>query len=218
MTWAISAHYQERLYMARYTGPKLKVVRRIGLDLPGLTPKTKGEKKFPPGQHGPTKRRKDGDFAVRLTEKQKIRYNYGVSEKQLKKYFVKAHRSKHGTGEQLLTLLECRLDNIVFRAGFAPSIPSARQLVSHGHVCLNGKRVTIPSILVAQNDVVSIGEKAKNIPLIVGTLESPSLSAPEFLSVDNQKKEVTMKSIPQKEDVPFEVEESLIVEYYAKAM
>lgn len=204
--------------MARYTGPKLKVVRRIGLDLPGLTPKTKGEKKFPPGQHGPTKRRKDGDFAVRLTEKQKIRYNYGVSEKQLKKYFVKAHRSKQGTGEQLLTLLECRLDNIVFRSGFAPSIPSARQLVAHGHVCLNGKRVTVPSILIAQDDIVSISKKAKNIPLIIGTLESPSLSIPEFLSVDNQKMEATMKSIPQKEDVPFEVEENLIVEYYAKAM
>lgn len=204
--------------MARYTGPKLKVVRRIGLDLPGLTCKTKGEKKFPPGQHGPNKRRKDGDFAVRLNEKQKVRYNYGVSEKQLKKYFIKAHRSKQGTGEQLLALLECRLDNLVFRAGFAPTIPAARQLVSHGHVQLNGKRATIPSIHVLQNDVISISSKAKKIPLIIGTIEEPALTVPEFLSVDGTKMEATLKSLPHKEDVPFEVEENLIVEYYAKAM
>lgn len=214
----ISAHYQEKLYMARYTGPKLKVVRRIGLDLPGLTPKTKGEKKYPPGQHGPNKRKKDGDFAVRLNEKQKVRYNYGLSEKQLKKYFVQAHRSKQGTGEQLLILLECRLDNIVFRAGFAPSIAAARQLVSHGHVCVNGKRLTVPSVLVSQDDVISIATKSKNIPLIIGTLEAPSLTVPEFLSVDQQKMEAEVKSLPQREDVPLEVEENLIVEYYARIM
>ena len=146
--------------MARYRGPKLRIIRRLG-ELPGLTQKS-CTRDFPPGQHGPKKRgggnqkSKESQYAVRLKEKQKLRFNYGISERQLISYVREARRRKGSTGEILLQLLEMRLDNIVFRLGFAPTIAAARQLISHGHVVINQQRVTIPSYVCKLNDSISV--------------------------------------------------------------
>ena len=151
--------------MARYRGPKLRIIRRLG-ELPGLTQKT-CTRNFPPGQHGPKNKTsgggktKESQYAIRLKEKQKLRFNYGISERQLISYVREARRRKGSTGEILLQLLEMRLDTIVFRLGFAPTIASARQLISHGHVQVNNRRVNIPSYLCQINDVVAVAENSK---------------------------------------------------------
>jgi len=152
--------------MARYRGPRLRIIRRLG-ELPGLTQKT-CERNFPPGQHGPKKKltgnqkSKESQYAIRLKEKQKLRFNYGISERQLISYVREARRRSGSTGEILLQLLEMRLDNIVFRLGFAPTIASARQLISHGHIAINGIRTNIPSYLCKINDTISVAENSKN--------------------------------------------------------
>ena len=148
--------------MSRYRGPKLRIVRRLG-ELPGLTSKTT-ERLFPPGQHGPGKakgKNSGSEFSVRLQEKQKLRYNYGLTEKQLFNYVKEARRLSGATGSNLLQLLEMRLENVVFRLGFANSIPSARQFVNHGHVLVNGKRVNIPSFACKPGDIITVKEKSK---------------------------------------------------------
>ena len=152
--------------MARYRGPRLRIIRRLG-ELPGLTQKT-CTRNFPPGQHGPKKKvvgnqkSKESQYAVRLKEKQKLRFNYGINEKQLIKYVREARRRNGSTGEILLQILETRLDNIVFRLGFAPTIAAARQLISHGHISVNAKRINIPSYLCKINDNISVNEVSRN--------------------------------------------------------
>jgi len=202
--------------MSRLTGPRLKIMRSLGVDLPGLSRKTIESRPSPPGQHGnKAGRKRRSDFAVKLQEKQKIRFNYGVSERQMRKLILDARKGKEPTGERLLQLLERRLDNVVFRAGFAPTGVAARQLVSHGHILLNGKRADIPSIRLSVGDVVSLRDKAKQIPMVQETLKQPALIRPEWLGWSEQQLAATLAHYPSMEDVPFPVDVQQVVEYYA---
>lgn len=202
--------------MARTTGPRLKIMRALGVELPGLSRKSIENRPNPPGQHGQqASRRRRSDFAVKLVEKQKIRFNYGVSEKQMRRLMLEARKGSEPTGEKLMSLLERRLDNVVFRAGFAPTGIAARQLVSHGHVLLNGKAANIPSIRLRVGDVVTVKEKSRKIPMVVEALAAPVLTRPEWLSLDAANASVKLGHLPSIEDVPFPIDVQQVVEYYA---
>lgn len=200
--------------MSRYTGPRLKVMRALGCELPGLSRKSIGERDYPPGQHGMRSRRKS-DYGLKLMEKQKLRMNYGLTESQIQRLFREAKRSRQPTGEKLLELLERRLDNVVFRAGFAPTTVAARQLVRHRHVLLNGQSVNIPSIRVRAGDVVVLTEKARRIPTVLECVEQPSLARPEWLACDGKTFQAVVTRLPDAAEVPFPVEVQHVVEYYA---
>ena len=168
--------------MARYRGPRLRITRRLG-DLPGLTRKA-AKRSYPPGQHGQA-RRKRSEYAIRLEEKQKLRFNYGVSERQLVRYVKKARAQEGSTGTNLLKLLENRLDNVCFRLGFGPTVPGARQLVNHGHVTVNGRVTDIASYQCKPGDVVAIRERKCSKQLAEGNLEFPGLAnVPTHLELD----------------------------------
>ncbi|GAB4356255.1 MAG: 30S ribosomal protein S4 [Immundisolibacter sp.] len=201
--------------MARYTGPRLRVVRRFQQQLPGLTRKTDGVRSNPPGQHG-ARRNRASDYRLRLDEKQKLIYNYGIGERQLRNYFKAAASRKGDTGKNLLTLLESRLDNVVFRLGFAPTIPAARQVVKHGHITVNGRRVDIPSYQLRPGDVVGVSEGSRKHPVILETLQSPSLSLPDYLDLNASNMTGTFRHPPERTDVPLEVAENFVVEYYSR--
>ncbi len=198
-----------------YTGPKVKLSRKLGLNLTPKSHKYTEKKPYPPGQHGKLKRRaKMSDYARQLLEKQKLRYQYNVSEKQMNNYYQKASRITGNTGEFLLQLLESRLDSLTYRAGLAPSIYAARQLVTHGHVLVNGKRVNVPSYSVRPNSVVSIKESSRKIPMILDSIRS--VQPPPY--IDLVKAEFTFRYlyIPPKEEIPVVVELPQVVEYYAR--
>lgn len=191
-------------------------MRALGLDLPGLSRKTIEARPTPPGQHGnKASRKRRSDFGVKLVEKQKIRFNYGLTERQMRILILDARKGKEPTGERLLQLLELRMDNVVFRAGFAPTGIAARQLVSHGHMLLNGKRVDIPSIRLKVGDQISLKPSSQQIPMVVETLRALPMARPEWLSWDEQNKVVTVAHLPAIEDVPFPVDVQQVVEYYA---
>lgn len=205
--------------MSRFTGPRLKVMRALGVDLPGLSRKSIEQRPTPPGQHGAKAvRRKKSDFGIKLMEKQKLRFNYGLSERQLRRLMVDARRGKAPTGETLLQLLERRLDNVVFRAGFAPTIAAARQLVSHRHLQLNGKVVSIPSIRLRVGDVISLKPASAQIPIVNETLKDMPLIRPEWLSWDDTQRVARIAHLPAAEDVPFPVDVQQVVEYYANRL
>ena len=205
--------------MSRFTGPRLKVMRALGVDLPGLSRKTKEARPNPPGQHGARAiRRKKSDFGVQLIEKQKLRFNYGLTERQLRRLMVDARKSKEPTGDTLLQLLERRLDNVVFRAGFAPTIVAARQLVTHGHLQLNGKTATIPSMRLRANDEVSMKPGRGELAVVVESLNEPALMRPEWLAWDEQQKKARIAHLPGAHDVPFPVDVQQVVEYYANRL
>lgn len=202
--------------MSRLTGPRVKIMRALGVDLPGLSRKTIEARPTPPGQHGnKASRKRRSDFAVKLQEKKKIRFNYGLTETQMRKLILDARKGKEPTGERLLQLLERRMDNVVFRAGFAPTVIAARQLVSHGHLLLNGKAANIPSIRLKVGDEVVIKAKSKNIPMVAETIKHPLLARPEWLSWDESAFTVKVAHLPAVSDVPFPVDVQLVVEYYA---
>ena len=202
--------------MSRFIGPRLKVMRALGIDLPGLSRKTIEARPTPPGQHGnKASRKRRSDFGVKLHEKQKIRFNYGLTETQMRRLILDARKGKEPTGERLLQLLERRMDNVVFRAGFAPTVIAARQLVSHGHLMLNGKPANIPSIRLNVGDEITIKAKSKNIPMVVETIKQPSLERPEWLAWEADKQLVKVAHLPAIADVPFPVDVQLVVEYYA---
>lgn len=202
--------------MSRLTGPRVKIMRALGVDLPGLSRKTIEARPTPPGQHGnKASRKRRSDFGVKLVEKQKIRFNYGLTERQMRILILDARKGKEPTGERLLQLLELRMDNVVFRAGFAPTGIAARQLVSHGHMLLNGKRVDIPSIRLKVGDQISLKSASQQMPMVVETLKALPLARPEWLSWDEQHKVVTVAHMPAIEDVPFPVDVQQVVEYYA---
>lgn len=191
-------------------------MRALGVDLPGLSRKTIEARPTPPGQHGnKASRKRRSDFGVKLVEKQKIRFNYGLTERQMRILILDARKGKEPTGERLLQLLELRMDNVVFRAGFAPTGIAARQLVSHGHMLLNGKRVDIPSIRLKVGDQISLKAASQQIPMVVETLKDLPLARPEWLSWDEQHMVVTVAHLPAIEDVPFPVDVQQVVEYYA---
>lgn len=202
--------------MARTTGPRLKIMRALGVELPGLSRKSIEGRPNPPGQHGQqAARRRRSDFAVKLVEKQKIRFNYGVSEKQMRKLMLEARKGSEPTGEKLMSLLERRLDNVVFRAGFAPTGIAARQLVNHGNVLLNGKSVNIASIRLKVGDVVALKESSRKMPMVMASLAAPSLTVPEWLAVDVGHGTASIGHLPSIEDVPFPIDVQQVVEYYA---
>jgi small subunit ribosomal protein S4 len=205
--------------MARYRGPRLRIIRRLG-ELPGLTQKP-CTRNFPPGQHGPknkvsgSQKGKESQYAIRLKEKQKLRFNYGVSERQLIKYVREARRRKGSTGEVLLQILETRLDNIVFRLGFAPTIAAARQLITHGHVSVNNKKTDIPSFLCRVNDSISIQESSKKI--VKKSLERISGSqVPAHLELNIDKLIGTIKAEIPRDNIGVSINELLVVEYYSR--
>lgn len=205
--------------MARYRGPKLRIIRRLG-ELPGLTQKSCA-RDFPPGQHGPKKRSggnqksKESQYAIRLKEKQKLRFNYGISERQLISYVREARRRKGSTGEILLQLLEMRLDNIVFRLGFAPTISAARQLISHGHVVINNQRVTIPSYICKLNDSISVCSNSMKFVKNLVERFSSSIDAPH-LEINREKLSAVVVNTVPREAVGLQINELLVVEYYSR--
>ena len=206
--------------MARYLGPKLKLSRREGTDLflksgvRAIDSKCKID--TAPGQHG-ARRGRLSDYGVQLREKQKVRRMYGVLEKQFRNYYKEAARLKGNTGENLLQLLEQRLDNVVYRMGFASTRAEARQLVSHKAIMVNGRCVNIPSYNVSAEDVVSVREKAKKQARIVAALElADQREKPTWIEVDSSKMEGTFKRVPERTDLSAEINEQLIVELYSK--
>ena len=206
--------------MARYIGPTCKLSRREGTDLflkSGVRPReSKGKDETAPGMHG-ARRGRLSDYGVQLREKQKVRRLYGVLEKQFRGYYKEAARRKGATGENLLQLLESRLDNVVYRMGFASPRAEARQLVSHRAIHVNGQSVNIPSYQVSPNDVVSVREKAKKQLRIQSAVALAENRAPtEWLDVDVKKLEGVFKAMPEREELSSEINENLIVELYSK--
>lgn len=201
--------------MARYTGPKTKIARKFGEPIFG-DDKSFEKKKYPPGQHGNNRRRgKKSEYAIQLMEKQKAKYTYGILEKQFRNMFEKASRSKGITGEVLLQLCEKRLDNVVYRLGLSPSRSGARQLVSHKHITVNGDIVNIASYQVKPNDVVGVREKSKSLSVIEDSLNK-SKEVYEWLTWNSDKKEGTFVSVPERSQIPENINEQFIVELYSK--
>ncbi len=200
--------------MSRYRGPRLRVVRRLG-DLPGLTRKS-ARRAYPPGQHGQA-RKKRSEYAVRLEEKQKLRFNYGLTERQLLRYVRKARRAGGSTGLALLQQLEMRLDNTVFRLGMAPTIPAARQLVNHGHVTVNGRPVSIPSYQCRPGEEIGVRQRDRSRKLVEENLQFPGLAnLPTHLEFDKAKMLGKVNGIVEREWIALQVNELLVVEYYSR--
>ena len=205
--------------MARYTGPKVRVSRRLGTN---IFENDKGRKAlerrpFPPGQHGRTRRRTAGsEYLAQLQEKQKAKYIYGVLERQFRRTYEEANRLQGPTGENLLRLLEQRLDNVAFRAGWASTRPQARQFVSHGLLLVNGKRVNIPSYSVTRGQVITLSDKAKNMIVIQHNIDTLDNRLVGWLEAGDGGKQVTVRELPQREHIDVPVREQLIVELYSK--
>jgi small subunit ribosomal protein S4 len=205
--------------MARYTGPKVRISRRLGIN---VFENAKGSKAlerrpFPPGTHGRTRRRGAGsEYLTQLQEKQKAKYIYGVLERQFRKMYEQATRLSGPTGENLLRLLECRLDNVVYRAGWASTRPQARQFVSHGLIMVDGKRVNIPSYSVTRGQMISLSEKAKNMIVIQHNLDTLDRKVVGWLETGESGRLVTVRDLPQREHIDVPVREQLIVELYSK--
>ena len=202
--------------MSRYTGPRLKLIRSLGVELPGLTRKSMERRPYPPGQHGASKRRKPSVFGLQLKEKQKLRFNYGLTENVLRRAVKKAARMRGEIGPNLLGILESRLDNVVFRAGFAPTIPAARQLIVHGHIRVDGKKVDRPSFHCKNGIEINPSEKAVKLPIVESTLENVPLKRPEWMQFDDGKKVATVSEKPNHDSVPFPIEINMVVEYYSR--
>lgn len=206
--------------MASYHGPKAKQQRRFG---EVLIPRAKyqkivGKRAYPPGEHGKEKTFRSGrrsDYANQLDEKQKLAFIYNIREKQLRRYFLQARRQDGPTGENLIVILERRLDNLVYRSGFAATIWAARQLVSHGHVLVNGKRLDLASYVAIPGDVISIRPKMHKNPHIIEAIEGTS-GVPQYLLLDKSNFSSTFTRIPDRNEVPVPIQEQMVVEFYAR--
>ncbi|NCP46306.1 MAG: 30S ribosomal protein S4 [Flavobacteriales bacterium CG18_big_fil_WC_8_21_14_2_50_32_9] len=202
--------------MARYRGPKSKISRKFREPIFGPD-KVLEKKNYPPGQHGPNKRRgKQSEYAIQLAEKQKAKYTYGILEKQFANIFEKSSRKTGITGELLLQFCERRLDNIVFRLGVAPTRSGARQLVSHRHITVNGKIVNIPSYTLNVGDVIGVREKSKSLEAISSSLATRSVNKHEWLNWDGALMSGTIINLPERQQIPENIKEQLIVELYSK--
>ena len=208
--------------MARYTGSVCRLCRREGTKL-----FLKGEKCFsakcavskrptPPGQHGQARQRKPSEYGLQLREKQKARRAYGLLEGQFLRTYERAANMKGVTGENLLSLLERRLDNVIYRAGFAASRPQARQLVLHGHFLVNGKKVDVPSYELDQNDVITVKQGSKEMELFKAAREGSSRIVPKWLTVNADELTATVAALPVREDIDFSIQENMIVEFYSR--
>ena len=198
--------------MSRYTGSSYKQARRVGMSLLE-NGKELARRPYGPGQHGADRRGKPSNYGVQLKEKQKVRFMYGLNEKQFHKTFNEAGKMKGIHGDNFLRLLESRLDNLVYRAGFATTRRGARQLVNHGHITVDGKKVDIPSFRVKVGSVISLKDKDKDLKIVNESLEKV-VSRVEYISYDEAKKEVTYVRLPERQELPADIDEALIVEYY----
>jgi small subunit ribosomal protein S4 len=205
--------------MSRYTGPRARISRRLGTNIFG----TRGEtialdkRPYPPGEHGRTRRRTNqSEYLLQLQEKQKARFSYGLTEKQFRRIFEEANRREGVTGENMLRFLELRLDNVVYRAGLAATRPQARQMVNHGHMDVNGRRVDIPSFRVRKGDVVSLRPKARDMVIVRWNIDVLDRQAPVWLEVSGDGFEITVRELPVREQIDIPVREHLIVELYSK--
>jgi small subunit ribosomal protein S4 len=207
--------------MGRYTGPKYKLSRREKQDLFG-SPKTlmgkspMEEKNYPPGEHGQSRRQKISEYGVQLREKQKIKRIYGLFERQFRNLFEKANRQKGITGDNLIKLLERRLDNVVYRLGFAPTRVAARQLVSHRHVIVNEKIVNVPSYTISAGDVIRVREKSKRMDAIHNSLKRVRDNQFPWLTIDKATLSGTFVQVPERSEIPLNANEQLVVELYSK--
>lgn len=201
--------------MARYTGPKTKIARKFGEAIYGPD-KVLSKKNYPPGQHGNSRRRKTSEYGIQLREKQKAKYTYGVLEKQFRNLYEKAKRTKGITGVILMQLLESRLDNVVYRLGMSPTRAGARQLVSHRHITVDGKVVNIPSYHVRPGQVVAVREKDKSMEVISNSLQGFNHSKYPWIEWTESVMGGTFLHIPEREDIPENIKEQLIVELYSK--
>jgi small subunit ribosomal protein S4 len=204
--------------MARYTGPKVKISRRLGVNIYENEKGSKALNKrpYPPGEHGRSRRRQPSEYLLQLQEKQKAKYIYGVLERPFSNLYKEASRQKGVTGENLLRMLEQRLDNVVFRAGWASTRPQARQFVGHGMVNVNGRRVDIPSYRVRKGDVISLRDKARGMIVIRHNLDTLDRLKPAWLEVGDDGFQVTVLDLPSREQIDVPVREQLIVELYSK--
>lgn len=198
--------------MARYTGPVWKKARRLSFSILETGEELK-KRTYAPGQHGPTKRIKLSGYGTQLREKQRVRNMYGVNERQFYNTFEKAQKMEGMAGLNFLILLESRLDNLVYRLGFARTRKAARQLVNHGHIEVNGKKLTIPSAQIKPGAVIAVREEARNMKAIIESLES-NIAAPAFVEVDKDNKKGTFVRVPERSELNQEINESLIVEFY----
>jgi small subunit ribosomal protein S4 len=205
--------------MARYRGPRLKKCRAVGTVLPGLTTVATLDRPFPPGEHGTKRKQKPSDYKIRLMEKQKARWHYGILEKQFRRYVSEASRMKGPSGQNLVLLLESRLDNLVWRLGLARTIVQARQLVVHGHVLVNGKRVDRPSYHVVQGTELGLREKSKGKGWVTEILEqSSTMPKPSWLEFDPAKAAGKLLMKPERSDVPVDYNENAIIEFYSQQL
>ncbi|QED48954.1 30S ribosomal protein S4 [Cytobacillus dafuensis] len=200
--------------MARYTGPSWKLSRRLGISLSG-TGKELEKRPYAPGQHGPNQRKKLSEYGLQLQEKQKLRHMYGVNERQFRNLFDKAGKLTGKHGENFMILLESRLDNVVYRLGLARTRRQARQIVNHGHILVNGSRVDIPSFRVQPGQTISLREKSRNLDIVKEAIEVNNF-VPDFLTFDADKLEGTFTRLPERSELPAEINESLIVEFYSR--
>ena len=200
--------------MARYTGPSWKLSRRLGISLSG-TGKEIEKRPYAPGPHGPNQRKKLSEYGLQLQEKQKLRHMYGVTERQFRNLFDKAGKMPGKHGENFMILLEARLDNVVYRLGLARTRRQARQLVNHGHILVNGSRVDIPSFRVAAGQTIGLREKSRNLDIVKESVEVSNF-VPDFLTFDAEKLEGTFTRLPERSELPAEINESLIVEFYSR--
>lgn len=200
--------------MARYTGPRWKLSRRLGISL-SETGKELNKRPYPPGQHGQNQRRKLSEYGIQLKEKQKLRLLYGMNERQFRNLFEKAGKLKGIHGENFMKLLESRLDNIVYRLGLARTRQQARQLVVHGHILVNGKKVDRPSFQVQLGDAVGLREKSRNLQVVKEATEGRSY-LPDYVTFNQAKMEGTYDRLPDRTELPGEINETLIVEFYSR--
>jgi len=205
--------------MSKRNAAKHKIDRRLGVNLWGRPKSPVNKREYGPGQHGQGRKRKPSDFGIQLMAKQKLKGYYGnIGEKQFRKYYDEAVRRRGDTGENLVGLLEHRLDAVVYRAKFVPTVFAARQFVNHGHVLVNGRRVTVPSYVVKLGDVVEVRQKSKEMPLVLEAIQSAEREIPDYLDVDHKKLAASITRTPKLEDVPYPVqmEPNLVVEFYSR--
>jgi small subunit ribosomal protein S4 len=200
--------------MARYTGSSWKISRRLGISLSG-TGKELEKRPYAPGQHGPNQRKKLSEYGLQLQEKQKLRHMYGVTERQFRNLFDRAGKLSGVHGENFMILLESRLDNVVYRLGLARTRRAARQLVNHGHIMVDGARVDIPSFRLKAGQTISLREKSRNLDVVKEAIEVNNF-VPDFLTFDADKLEGTFTRLPERSELPAEINETLIVEFYSR--
>lgn len=203
--------------MSRYSGPRVKVIRALGVDLPGLTRKTRERRPYPPGQHGQA-RKKLSEYALRLMEKQKLRMNYGLTEGQLRRVMVEARSGQGNTTSSMVQLLESRLDNLVFRAGFARSIAGARQLVNHGHILVDGRKLDIASYRVKPGQTIQVRERSRKLTAIEAALATPLPFPTPWLDVNAEERSAKLTQLPEDDAIPFALNMQLVIEYYSNRL